>query len=85
MGAFVDISMFIKMMYHSDSSLSGTFPFNEDEEIMDQIQNAAFMFPSDPWASVSSECEWVEHREGDGNQSQVLKVSKDTSNFYEVK
>eukprot|EP00731_Ephydatia_muelleri_P027165 Em0019g38a len=36
-------------------SLSGTFPFNEDEEIMDQIQNGAFMFPSDPWASVSSE------------------------------
>lgn len=36
-------------------SVSGTFPFNEDEEIMDQIQNAAFMFPSDPWASVSHE------------------------------
>lgn len=34
-------------------SLSGTFPFNEDEEIADQIQNAAFMFPPDPWNSVS--------------------------------
>lgn len=36
-------------------SLSGTFPFNEDEEIIDQIQNAAFMFPPDPWDSVSKE------------------------------
>ena len=26
-------------------SLSGTFPFNEDEDILDQIQNAEFMFP----------------------------------------
>ena len=34
-------------------SLSGTFPFNEDEEINDQIHNASFMFPSDPWKDVS--------------------------------
>ncbi|XP_064622260.1 serine/threonine-protein kinase D3-like isoform X4 [Lineus longissimus] len=36
-------------------SLSGTFPFNEDEEISDQIQNAAFMYPPNPWKHVSQE------------------------------
>ncbi|KAL5008807.1 hypothetical protein ScPMuIL_014388 [Solemya velum] len=36
-------------------SLSGTFPFNEDEEIGDQIQNAAFMYPPNPWKEVSQE------------------------------
>ncbi|XP_041927431.1 serine/threonine-protein kinase D1 isoform X1 [Alosa sapidissima] len=36
-------------------SLSGTFPFNEDEDINDQIQNAAFMYPSHPWKKVSQE------------------------------
>ncbi|XP_028409605.1 serine/threonine-protein kinase D3-like isoform X2 [Dendronephthya gigantea] len=36
-------------------SLSGTFPFNEEEEIADQIKNAAFMYPSDPWQEVSKE------------------------------
>ncbi|XP_023225927.1 serine/threonine-protein kinase D3-like [Centruroides sculpturatus] len=36
-------------------SLSGTFPFNEDEDINDQIQNAEFMFPPDPWKTISSE------------------------------
>lgn len=36
-------------------SLSGTFPFNEDEEIADQIQNAAFMYPANPWADISRE------------------------------
>ncbi|XP_074548879.1 serine/threonine-protein kinase D1 [Halichoeres trimaculatus] len=36
-------------------SLSGTFPFNEDEDINDQIQNAAFMYPPHPWKKVSSE------------------------------
>lgn len=35
-------------------SLSGTFPFNEDEDINDQIQNAAFMYPPVPWKEVSS-------------------------------
>ncbi len=34
-------------------SLSGTFPFNEDEEISDQIQNAAFMYPPTPWKEIS--------------------------------
>ncbi|XP_077394756.1 serine/threonine-protein kinase D1 isoform X2 [Festucalex cinctus] len=36
-------------------SLSGTFPFNEDEDINDQIQNADFMYPPHPWKKVSSE------------------------------
>lgn len=34
-------------------SLSGTFPFNEDEDINDQIQNAAFMYPAEPWKEIS--------------------------------
>ncbi|XP_069586331.1 serine/threonine-protein kinase D1 isoform X1 [Ranitomeya imitator] len=34
-------------------SLSGTFPFNEDEDIHDQIQNAAFMYPPHPWRETS--------------------------------
>jgi len=36
-------------------SLSGTFPFNEDEEIEDQIRNANFMFPTNPWKDISNE------------------------------
>ncbi|KAL3314818.1 Serine/threonine-protein kinase D1 [Cichlidogyrus casuarinus] len=36
-------------------SLSGTFPFNEDEEITDQINNAAFMFPAKPWQEISEQ------------------------------
>lgn len=35
-------------------SLSGTFPFNEDEDINDQIQNAAFMYPASPWSHISA-------------------------------
>ena len=38
-------------------SLSGTFPFNEDEDIKQQITNAAFMYPRQPWASISLEGE----------------------------
>ncbi|KAM6427940.1 serine/threonine-protein kinase D2 isoform 1-T1 [Liasis olivaceus] len=34
-------------------SLSGTFPFNEDEDISDQIQNADFMYPHNPWRQIS--------------------------------
>ncbi|CAB3410696.1 unnamed protein product [Caenorhabditis bovis] len=33
-------------------TLSGTFPFNEGEEVAEQIQNASFMFPNDPWSEV---------------------------------
>jgi protein kinase D len=36
-------------------SLSGTFPFNEDEDILDQIQNAEFMFPDNAWKSISND------------------------------
>ncbi|KAI8424698.1 hypothetical protein MSG28_006653 [Choristoneura fumiferana] len=36
-------------------SLSGTFPFNEDEDIGEQIQNAAFMYPPQPWREISAE------------------------------
>lgn len=36
-------------------SLSGTFPFNEDEDIRQQITNAAFMYPRHPWTSISLE------------------------------
>ncbi|XP_054650216.1 serine/threonine-protein kinase D2 isoform X1 [Dunckerocampus dactyliophorus] len=36
-------------------SLSGTFPFNEDEDINDQIHNAAFMYPSNPWKQISND------------------------------
>ncbi|KAM4633549.1 serine/threonine-protein kinase D3-like [Polymixia lowei] len=36
-------------------SLSGTFPFNEEEDINDQIQNAAFMYPPNPWREISGE------------------------------
>ena len=36
-------------------SLSGTFPFNEDEDINEQIQNASFMYPPNPWKEISSQ------------------------------
>lgn len=36
-------------------SLSGTFPFNEDEDIKQQITNATFMYPRQPWSSISLE------------------------------
>lgn len=36
-------------------TLSGTFPFNDGEEIAEQIQNAAFMFPAEPWRQISRE------------------------------
>ncbi|XP_069036534.1 protein kinase D4 isoform X3 [Lepisosteus oculatus] len=36
-------------------SLSGTFPFNEDEDIGQQIRSAAFMYPENIWAHVSPE------------------------------
>ena len=37
-------------------SLSGTFPFNEDEDINQQIQNADFMYPPTPWREMSPKC-----------------------------
>lgn len=41
-------------------SLSGTFPFNEDEDINDQIQNAAFMYPPHPWKKISPEGKFLD-------------------------
>ena len=35
-------------------SLSETFPFNEDEDINQQIQNAFFMHLPNPWAKTVS-------------------------------
>ena len=40
-------------------SVSGTFPFNEEEDISDQIKNAAFMYPPNPWAEISQECQYL--------------------------
>lgn len=34
-------------------SLSGTFPFNDGEDIQDQITNAAFMYPPETWQDIS--------------------------------
>ena len=38
-------------------SLSGTFPFNEDEDISQQITNASFMYPRLLWSNISLEGE----------------------------
>ncbi|KAL3985838.1 Protein kinase domain family protein [Acanthocheilonema viteae] len=35
-------------------SLSGTFPFNEEEDINDQIHNADFMYPINPWCEITA-------------------------------
>lgn len=56
-------------------SLSGTFPFNEDEDINDQIQNAAFMYPPNPWKEISSE----------GNLTLVLMGLLSFILFYNMK
>ncbi|KIH52513.1 hypothetical protein ANCDUO_17385, partial [Ancylostoma duodenale] len=39
-------------------SLSGTFPFNEDEDILDQIQNAEFMYPPNLWKEIGDNGEY---------------------------
>jgi protein kinase D len=36
-------------------SLSGVFPFEEDRDIYEQIRNSNFMFPSDPWETVTED------------------------------
>lgn len=54
----------VLLSLYADFSLSGTFPFNEDEEISDQIQNASFMYPAMPWKELSQE----------GNHLQVSTV-----------
>ena len=40
-------------------SLSGTFLFNEDEDINQQIQNAFFMYPPNPWKTLSENCKFI--------------------------
>ncbi|KAK3600915.1 hypothetical protein CHS0354_013295 [Potamilus streckersoni] len=58
-------------------SLSGTFPFNEDEEISDQIQNAAFMYPPNPWKEISQEAIYfIKHilRTNDQERPSVTQV-----------
>jgi protein kinase D len=40
---------------HINAVFSGTFPFNEDEDIHEQIQNAYFMYPPHLWKEVSSQ------------------------------
>ena len=40
-------------------SLSGTFPFNEDEDINQQKQNAFFMYPPNPWKTLSENCKFI--------------------------
>lgn len=54
-------------------SLSGTFPFNEDEDINDQIQNAAFMYPASPWSHISSggELLWTDQEARGWGRSQA--------------
>lgn len=34
--------------------LSGFFPFNDDDDIYEQIRNANFMFPEEYWHNVSN-------------------------------
>ena len=36
-------------------SLSGEFPFNEEENIPDQISRANFLYPEQPWGNISSQ------------------------------
>lgn len=36
-------------------SLSGQFPFNETMELEDQIKNAQFMYPENPWKEISND------------------------------
>jgi len=36
-------------------SLSGTFPFEEDRDIYEQVMNSDFMYPPEPWDSISQD------------------------------
>ena len=36
-------------------TLSGTFPFEDDRDIYEQVINSNFMFPADPWESISAD------------------------------
>eukprot|EP00123_Amoebidium_parasiticum_P020914 comp5858_c0_seq1/m.1721 comp5858_c0_seq1/g.1721 ORF comp5858_c0_seq1/g.1721 comp5858_c0_seq1/m.1721 type:complete len:812 (-) comp5858_c0_seq1:565-3000(-) len=42
-------------------TLSGTFPYNEEEDLSTQICNAAFLFPPQPWSSIALEAKsWIQ-------------------------
>ena len=60
-------------------SLSGTFPFNEDEDINDQIQNAAFMYPPTPWKEISPEGLCVCKRRVCKLKKEVMTVCEQTT------
>ena len=34
-------------------SLSGTFPFDDDRDIYEQLMNTEFLFPQDTWEGIS--------------------------------
>lgn len=35
-------------------SLSGTFPFEEDRDIYEQIMDSNFLFPAETWENLST-------------------------------
>jgi protein kinase D len=63
-------------------SLSGTFPFNDDEEITDQIQNAEFMYPNNPWKEISSDAIEFINSLLQVKMSKRLTVSKSLSHIW---
>jgi protein kinase D len=50
----VTVLLNMKSISYHVHPFSGTFPFNEDEDIHEQIQNASFMYPPHPWKEISS-------------------------------
>ncbi|CAD0204075.1 unnamed protein product [Chrysodeixis includens] len=63
-------------------SLSGTFPFNEDEDINEQIQNAAFMYPPTPWREISAEAIDLINNLLQVKQRKRLSVDKSVSHVW---
>ncbi|XP_059475942.1 serine/threonine-protein kinase D1 isoform X2 [Neocloeon triangulifer] len=63
-------------------SLSGTFPFNEEEDINDQIQNAAFMYPPNPWKEISSDAIDLINNLLQVKQRKRLTVDKSLSHIW---
>ena len=52
---YISISLYLYISIPLYISISlGTFPFNEDEDIHEQIQNAYFMYPPHPWKEIST-------------------------------
>ncbi|XP_022913923.1 serine/threonine-protein kinase D1 isoform X2 [Onthophagus taurus] len=63
-------------------SLSGTFPFNEDEDINQQIQNAGFMYPPNPWKEISSEAIELINKLLQVKQNKRLSVDKSLQHIW---